>query len=351
MSHRGENLKKREKQKNKSRFGKIFGIILAILFGLIIFLLLIGWFMESRNVAADQELFSPAGEIYKVNSQDMHLYCTGEGSPIILLESGMGGSTLDWRYIQSELSQYSKVCSFDRPGYGWSEPSSIERTAQQMSDELHLLMHQINETEGPFIIAGYSLGGLNARLFTKNHGNEVMGMVLVDSAHEDLDARSPDQVIQLNSSLDTIFQLFQTAAKFGLIRLAGIDSIAEYAPFISADIPNDIKEEYEAELARSQHWETMRQELESQDLSARQAREIENFGDTPLIIIRAGQIAEIPQLSESENQEYRDAQISVQEDLAAMSTNSELLVAEESDHDILFKQPQIVIDAILKLLP
>ena len=351
MSHRGENLKKREKQKTKSRFGKILVIIVAIFFGLLIIFLLLGWFLESRQVKTDEELFSPAGEIYKVNSQDMHLYCTGEGSPIILLDAGMGGSTLDWRYIQNELSKETKVCSFDRPGYGWSTPSSIERTAQQMSEELHLLMHQINETAGPFIIVGYSLGGLNARLFTDNQNEEVTGLVLIDSAHEDLDARSPDQVIQLNSSLDAIFQLFQTAAKFGLIRLAGIDNIAEYAPFISSNIPENIKKEYEVELNRAQHWETMRQELESQDLSARQAREIENFGDIPIIVIRSGQYENIPQLGDAENQEYRDAQISVQEDLAAMSTNSEIIIAEESDHEILFKQPNIVIDAIKKLLP
>ena len=85
-----------------------------------------------------------------------------------------------WIYVQPEVAKTTRVCSYDRAGYGWSDPSPYPRTANWRVEELHTLL--VNASiQGPYVLVGHSLGGMLARVYAHNYQDEVIGMVLVDS--------------------------------------------------------------------------------------------------------------------------------------------------------------------------
>src|SRR3989304_10304359 len=131
------------------------------------------------------------GQLVDVGGRKMHINCVGQGSPTVLLEAGLGHYSLFWAYVQPEVAKYTRVCSYDRAGYGWSESSPMPRTANAEVDELHTLLVNA-DVQGPYILVGHSLGGMNMRVFANNYPDEVVGMVLVDSFHEERPIRNPD---------------------------------------------------------------------------------------------------------------------------------------------------------------
>ena len=125
-----------------------------------------------------------------VGGHQLHLWCTGAGSPTVVLEVGGGGNVLEWSRVQPEVAKTTRVCSYDRAGFGWSDLGPNPRSAVQIVSELHRLMQAAN-VSGPYVLTGHSLGGLYVRLYASTYPADVTGMVLVDSTHEDVDERMP----------------------------------------------------------------------------------------------------------------------------------------------------------------
>jgi len=108
----------------------------------------------------------------------------------------MGGSSLDWLRVQPEIAKFTRVCSYDRAGYGWSDSSPMPRTSLQIAEELKGLLTSAEE-RGPYLLVGHSFGGYNVRMFAKLYPSDVAGMVLVDAEHPDEGSRQK----QLQDSL------------------------------------------------------------------------------------------------------------------------------------------------------
>jgi pimeloyl-ACP methyl ester carboxylesterase len=126
-------------------------------------------------------VYQVPGKIYTVDSYKMHLNCTGEGSPTIILESGLGEDSLVWGKVQPELSKTTRVCSYDRAGMGWSAPRPGPRDADQIAGELHALLQQAG-INGPIVLMGHSIGGLYVRAYTSRYPQNLSGLILVDSS-------------------------------------------------------------------------------------------------------------------------------------------------------------------------
>jgi len=126
----------------------------------------------------------PPGRLIDLGSHRLHLYCTGAGSPTVVLEAGLGGLSLEWRAVQSALAAERRVCSYDRAGYGWSDPGPAPRTVDRIAAELRAMLERAGESP-PYAIVGHSFGGYVAQLFAKRYPREVAGVVLVDSSHPD----------------------------------------------------------------------------------------------------------------------------------------------------------------------
>ncbi len=127
---------------------------------------------------------TPLGRLVPVGQHRLHLYCTGSGSPTVVLEAGMGGNHLDWIRAQPQISRTTQVCSYDRAGHGWSEPGPKPRTAERIAGELEELLRNAG-IGGPVVLVGHSFGGVLALYYAGRHADQVAGLVLVDSMHPD----------------------------------------------------------------------------------------------------------------------------------------------------------------------
>ena len=115
----------------------------------------------------------------QVGDSRLHMYETGTGSPAVVLEAGIAGSSLGWAIVQPEIASFTRVCSYDRAGLGWSEISATPRTLEGMVSELGGLLSAAG-IPPPYILVGHSFGGLVIRAFAHLRPQEVAGLVFVD---------------------------------------------------------------------------------------------------------------------------------------------------------------------------
>src|SRR6516162_6387417 len=114
-------------------------LVLGVLPFLIVLLGCVGWTYERIQESRDRHLNHPPGQLVDVGGYHMHLYCTGRGSPPVILDSGLGDTWLVWRKTQPQIGRFTYVCSYDRAGLGWSDPSPQPRNSRVMAEELHAL--------------------------------------------------------------------------------------------------------------------------------------------------------------------------------------------------------------------
>ena len=104
--------------------------------------------------------------------------------PVVVMDSGMGNSSESWLGIQPRVAEFARVCIYDRAGLANSDPSKHTQNTDQIAVDLnHLLNHAA--VPRPLVLVGHSLGGINVRMYASMYPKEVVGMVLVDSAHEE----------------------------------------------------------------------------------------------------------------------------------------------------------------------
>jgi L-ascorbate metabolism protein UlaG (beta-lactamase superfamily)/pimeloyl-ACP methyl ester carboxylesterase len=124
------------------------------------------------------------GALVDVGGRKIHMNCTGSGSPTVVIESGSISFAIDWLFVQPEVAKTTRVCSYDRAGSGWSDPSGHPETAEGTTADLHAALSAAGE-KPPYVLVAHSIGGLYARAYQLEHPKEVAGIVFVDSAHED----------------------------------------------------------------------------------------------------------------------------------------------------------------------
>jgi pimeloyl-ACP methyl ester carboxylesterase len=185
---------------------------------------------------------------------------------------------------------------------------------------------------------------MNMRLYAHQYPDEVVGMVLVDSAHEEQTIRA----VALQKAAEPALGQFRTLAQlssFGLLALSPDDIPAR-------GLSDQALAQYRAILATTQYFEMAIAETEALEKSFAEVRaaKITRLGDVPLIVLSRGLSDPLPGISEADNQQYEQAWQVMQSELAALSSNSKHVIAKESGHYIQLKQPQLVIDAIRELV-
>jgi len=128
----------------------------------------------------------PPGQLVDIGGYRVHLWCTGSssaGRPTVVLSAGGGDFAVDWSRVQRPLSDSVRVCSYDRPGYGWSDPGPYPRTIRQEAFELSRAL-EVASVKPPFVLVGHSIGTFVVRAFADAHAAHVVGMVLVGSPTE-----------------------------------------------------------------------------------------------------------------------------------------------------------------------
>jgi pimeloyl-ACP methyl ester carboxylesterase len=125
----------------------------------------------------------PLGKLVNLGGHKLHVYCTGHGGPTVVVENGLGDFSFDWILVQDRVSRFTRICTYDRAGYAWSDPGPTPRTFDQLNFELHDALLKLGE-RGPYVLVGHSYGGPVARNFAASYPQSIAGMVLVDSAFE-----------------------------------------------------------------------------------------------------------------------------------------------------------------------
>ncbi len=125
----------------------------------------------------------PPGKLVDLGGHRLHVNCMGEGSPTVVAENGLGDFSFDWILVQAQVSRFSRMCTYDRAGYAWSDPGPKPRTFAQLNLELRDALSKLHE-QGPFVLVGLSYGGPVVRNFADVYVQDVAGMVLVDASYE-----------------------------------------------------------------------------------------------------------------------------------------------------------------------
>jgi pimeloyl-ACP methyl ester carboxylesterase len=125
------------------------------------------------------------GKLIDLGGHRLHVHCTGKGAPTVVVESGLGDYSFDWILVQNRVAIFTRICTYDRAGYAWSDTGPKPRTFAQINLELHDALTKLGE-HAPFLMVGHSYGGPVARNFALTYPKEVAGMVFVDAAHEGL---------------------------------------------------------------------------------------------------------------------------------------------------------------------
>ena len=275
-----------------------------------------------------------------IGGRNLYLECRGEGGPTVILESGAGGRADVWtRDLQQPegertmvlpgVAPFTRVCAYDRPGtmgevnpsldpYGplfypsRSDPVPQPRTAQDMVDDLHALVDAA-AIPGPYVLVAHSAGGLVARLYASEYPDEVVGMVLLDSTHEDVwlrfqEALTPEQ-----------WEVFEA------ITVTNQDLLDAYP--------------------EAERWHTAPLADEATSAQVRQARKEAPLHPMPLVVLMHGIPFGDP-FPGWPAAKMEAIMHDLQEDLATLVPNAHFAIATESGHNIHQDQPDLVIEAI-----
>jgi pimeloyl-ACP methyl ester carboxylesterase len=156
------------------------------------------WLGTRKELAATP----PPGHLVDIGGYRLHLWCTGDGAPAVILDTGLGGSSADWGFVQPDVARFTRVCSYDRAGMGYSDPGPSPRTARRIASELAELFVR-GGIAGPVVLVGASIAGFDVRVFASDHPERAAGLVLVDASHED-QAHEVPQMARFVPLLSTI---------------------------------------------------------------------------------------------------------------------------------------------------
>lgn len=283
---------------------------------------------SSPSQANDDDLFDPPGKLYDVGGHRLHIHCVGTPSdqPTVIIDAGLGSFSLEWYRMQAHLSAHTHSCSYDRAGYGWSDPGPFPRTTETLVDELHILLNAA-EVAPPYLLIGHSFGGYNMMYFAKKYADEVRGLILVDSSH-------PDQTAWMPS----VFP--ESAASRGRTRFVSMPKLPDNYPYESRILGYHLMNAYKARNA-------LRYESMNFEISARQVTRLGDLPSMPLIVLTRGERAwpDTP-----EGKEREDLWTRLQNGLARMSPQSQHIYAKYSGHYIHLDQPLLVEKAIRSVL-
>jgi pimeloyl-ACP methyl ester carboxylesterase len=259
------------------------------------------------------------GNRYNIGSHRLHINCMGEGSPTVIIDTGLGDDSSDWQTILQQSAPITKTCIYDRSGYGWSDYGPRPRNSRRIAYELGLLLDEANISP-PYILVGHSFGGFNLRLFAASHPDDIAGLILVESSHE-------LQYERLNIKLPLPYK--------------GRRNIV-----IVAKETENTADSNKPQILRDHAYRTAGEEIAALYQSARQVQLYGKIPTVPLMVISRGKA----EWSGDINAQHRERiWIELQQDLMRLSPLSQHIVANNSGHDIPRQQPEIIIEAILQV--
>jgi pimeloyl-ACP methyl ester carboxylesterase len=316
---------------------KILGLLFVVA-------IVCGFIYERIGRHNDRKRLPQIGRSVDIGGRALNIFCSGSGSPTVVLDTGGDNPGLAWGETQIEIAKFTQACWYDRAGIGWSDSGPYPRTSAAIATDLHELLKRAG-IPPPYVVAGGSIGGLNARVFAGMFPKDTAGVVLDDAAHEDEPQRAPKFYLARHHApralWRTVHTLIWAASEVGLFRL------------ISSSLNSD---KNESQMTREELITELRQQPKSLlnnadtgmvlDESYAEAKAIPSLGDTPLIVLTAGKAADFGDADLNRQAEaYQLVWVhEIQPKLAALSSKGRQIVVADATHTTI--PQEIVVAAI-----
>lgn len=331
-------------------------VTLLVVLGTLTLSVVAGAVYQVIETRRDRRRFPPPGQLVRFNERRMHIHVTGQGTPTVVFESGMGASCLSWTLVQPQVAQFSRAVSYDRAGHGWSDPAPEPRTARHIAQELNTLLNATG-LPGPYVLVGHSFGGYVNRVFAHLYRDRVAGMVLVDSVHPaEWKKPTAEQLRMIEAGLRYAWIAVWLArlgfVRFCLARLArGLPGLgwaaastfgvgtAAAVQRIAGEIrklPAPILPVVRALWSQPKNFLSLGQHVAALPVSAAQAAVLSSLGDLPLVVLSGDHHAE--------------PHIDWQRELAQLSSRGRHLVASDCGHWVHLDHPEVVTSAIREVV-
>lgn len=303
---------------------------------------------QARGVVLPAYTLKP-GRMVDVGGHRLNLYCFGEGGPTVLMLSGGGWGAVAFAGIQQQLAAKTRVCSYDRAGAGFSDAGPARPEADQATRDLEALIKAAS-LQGPFVLVGWSAGGMEARAFAYRHTDQVAGLVTIDGSDFDYSGKQSDRPwVKANTA---IFRECRDAAQAGVLA----SDAALYAKCRPAINPLDFYPDMRAAMAQRTLdpalYELQAYGMETLDQNAERLRKAHrDFGAMPLRVMVAGYHFPDPAHPTSEDQRKADQEFIFDSfTIASTSRDGRLIAVPGSGHGIHFDKAQVVIDVIEEVI-
>jgi pimeloyl-ACP methyl ester carboxylesterase len=270
------------------------------------------WLATRQDLAATP----PPGQLVDIGGYRLHLWCTGDGAPAVILDAGLGGTSAGWGFVQPDVARFTRVCSYDRAGMGYSDSGPSPRTARRIAKELAELLAG-SGIAGPVVLVGESIAGFNARMFASDHPEHAAGLVLVDASHED-DAHEVPGIARFVPLLSTI----------GVFRLLGVS----FGQPIESLAPS-VRQYARATMFRASGYQAAADEIIHIRETISEVKGSRRRLTIPVLVVTGAGGAD---------ENWRR----LQQDQASLSERGCLITAQQSGHVVAIDQPQVVVDAI-----
>ena len=228
----------------------------------------------------DRRALRVPGRLVQVDGHPMHLSCSGQGSPTVVLEAGATGFAQTWAWIQPELSRTTRVCSYDRPGLGWSGEWETGHDGATIAGHLKALLHAAGEP-GPYVFVGHSLGGSLIQGYAALYPDDVAGLGFVDPSHPDQLERFDPDVVEQQRRFSTMIGY---AAKLGHL---GVLRATNALGRLAHGLPDSAYRAARLFASSPQHLRNAHAEMLAWDATMDAARQARTLGDRPVVVISA----------------------------------------------------------------
>jgi pimeloyl-ACP methyl ester carboxylesterase len=291
-------------------------------------------------------LYPAPGRLVDIGGRRLQLDCRGAGSPTVVLESGLDYlGSLSWSAVHDSLARTTRVCAYSRAGVMWSDAAPGAFDVERAARDLHAALTTAGE-RAPWVMVGHSMGGPYVLVFTKLHGAEVRGLVLVDASHPEQFARFKDATGKTLQPPTGLLAVGSTLAWTGLAQLAPLGGAPATWPAVAVEVPR-------AFFSRSIG--ALYEETRAIDATLAAARDAKQLDARPLVVLTAGVGASpeaLAQMGITAEQEMkrRAAWRAVQDDEATWSRESRREIVPDASHYIQFDRPDVVIRAVREVV-
>ncbi len=323
------NLERIEKKKMTKQKGlKRFRQYLLRGFTFFIFILLIGCLYEGIGGYKDEKNYLPVGKMVEVNNHKINVFSKGEGNSTVVFTGGLNepSSYADFYPLYNEISNYTRIVTYDRPGHGWSEVTDVPRDIDSIVEEMHTALIESGE-KSPYILVGHSYASLQMIRFAQLYKDEVSALVLIDGGN-------PEYYVQNGLEVAN-----STVAKYKFLKSTGIARLALYhTDFFSKKIkllPDDLKQLYLGMTIKTMYNKNIIDAGKGAKANAETVMENGHLGSLPIRILTA-----------PSDPEWDNSQIALKE----WSIDSKQIVVNGAGHAIHQHNPDVVNNEIKKLI-